>query len=90
VRVTLAVLVVVPPGFFMGMPFPVGIALLGERRRPLIPWAWAANGVASVLGPALAIFLATVWGNNLIILAGAVMYVAAFAALSVARRASRA
>ena len=36
--------------FFMGLPFPSGLRLVDRGARPLVPWAWAVNGFASVVG----------------------------------------
>ena len=51
-------ILIAPLGFLMGMPFPLGVRLLTGSRRPLIPWAWAVNGCASVLGSILPTILA--------------------------------
>jgi hypothetical protein len=43
-------------GFFMGMPFPIG---LRKNRDPaLVPWLWGVNGAASVLCSVLATVVA--------------------------------
>ena len=53
-RVAIACMLVAPPGFFMGMPFPRAARYMGEW----IDWGFAVNGVASVFGAALAVFVA--------------------------------
>lgn len=61
---------IAPLGFFMGMPFPMGIKAL---YQDIIPWAWAINGIASVLSTILAIFLALSFGYLFILsLSGAI------------------
>ncbi len=35
-------------GFFMGMPFPLGIKLAARRLDLITPWLWGVNGAASV------------------------------------------
>ena len=50
-----AVVLLAPLAFLMGMPFPLAIRGLEE---PLVPWAWGINGCASVVSPALATLLA--------------------------------
>lgn len=50
------------PGFLMGFPFPVGIRALGQKEEHLIPWAYCANGTASVIGSSLAVLVAIEWG----------------------------
>ena len=39
---------IAPLAFFMGMPFPLGLARVSQRAPELVPWAWAANGCASL------------------------------------------
>jgi len=85
-RVALAAAALAPLGFFLGMPFPAGIRALGEREPALVPWAWAANGCASVVGPAAAVLMATSWGHNAVLAAAAVAYAGAFAAFNLALR----
>jgi hypothetical protein len=60
-RVCLGLAICAPLAFFMGMPFPTGLAELDKQNRALVPWAWGINGFASVtaavLGTCLAISL---------------------------------
>lgn len=51
-----------PIGFFLGMPFPLGIRLLFRDTPRGIPWAWAVNGFASVSGSVAASMLALAFG----------------------------
>ena len=86
VRVFLAALLVAPLGVLMGMPFPVGIETLRRTRPDLIPWAWGANGYASVVGSIMATLLALSWGFSWAITAGGVAYFVAAAAYGPALR----
>jgi hypothetical protein len=60
-RIGLGLAICAPLAFFMGMPFPAGLAELGKSNQALVPWAWGINGFASVtaavLGTCLAISL---------------------------------
>jgi hypothetical protein len=67
-----------PLSLLMGIPFPTGLKILGERNESLIPWAWAINGCLSVLTPILAIMLAMVIGFKIVLWIGALMYAMAF------------
>ena len=58
IRGSLALLLLAPLAFAMGIPFPVGLRALGNASDPLIPWAWGINGVASVVSAAAAPLLA--------------------------------
>lgn len=62
----------------MGIPFPTGIKMLGEKEPEAIPWAWAINGFFSVLSPILAMILAINIGFKSVLLIGAVSYLIAF------------
>lgn len=66
------------PGFFMGIPFPMGIKLLSQKQKELIPWAWAINACLSVLAPVLTIMLAITVGFKIVLWAGALAYLLAF------------
>ncbi len=81
-RLGLALLLVVPLGFFLGMPFPVGIRMLGEHDPAAIPWAWAANGCASVVGVLSAPLLALAWGYPGVMVTAAALYCLAWLVLA--------
>jgi hypothetical protein len=71
---------ITPPSFFMGMAFPLGIRLLNELNKTLIPWAWGINGCFSVISAVLAILIALHMGFQAVILAAALSYlISAFA-----------
>ena len=70
-KIILAVLVVGPLAFVMGMPFPTGIRLINNN---LIPWAWAVNGSASVLSTILAVLIALFIGYSLVLILAAILY----------------
>jgi hypothetical protein len=86
-RVTLVVAQLAPLGFFLGMPFPLGITVIAARERASIPWAWAANGCGSVIGPAAAVLLAATVGHNAVLFTAAAAYALAWAAFYRATRA---
>ncbi len=78
VRILSAFLLAAPLAFFMGMPFPLGLATLQQTRPNLIPWAWGINGCASVLSAILAVLLAIEIGFNGVMLCAVVLYVMAW------------
>jgi hypothetical protein len=78
VKVILAFVILMPAGILMGIPFPLGISVLGSTVPRLIPWAWAVNGCFSVLSPVLAVMLALSAGYRTVLITGAVMYLLAF------------
>ncbi len=73
-RLIVAVLLLAMLGFFMGIPFPVGMRWAGTRWPGVVPWLWGVNGVTSVLGSALATALAIHVGFRLTLLCAAVVY----------------
>jgi hypothetical protein len=66
-----------PLGFFMGMPFPLGIRFLKQADAATIPWAWSANGCFSVMGAVLAVVLALGIGFSRVLLIAGTVYMAA-------------
>jgi hypothetical protein len=59
VRIAATLLLLIPIGFFMGFPFPLGIRYLKEMAMESeIPWMWGVNGVSSVFGSVLTIVVA--------------------------------
>ena len=57
-RMAAAVLLIAPLGFCLGMPFAVGIASSYQKGRGAVGWAWAVNGLFTVLGSVFSILLA--------------------------------
>lgn len=79
VRGAIAVLLIAPLAFAMGMPFPLAMGRLGKAAPRLIPWAWAVNGCASVLSAVLATLLAIHLGFNAVVLLSLGLYGVALA-----------
>jgi len=89
IKVLLVFLILMPLGLFMGVPFPAGLKILGEKRVSLIPWAWAINGCFSVLAPVLTVMLAMIAGFRVVFWLGALAYLLAFITLQGFLRRSR-
>lgn len=49
-RAAIAIVMIFPMAFIMGMFFPIGIRIVSEDHRGMIPWVWAINGCLSVFG----------------------------------------
>jgi len=73
-RIFSAFVITAPLAFVMGMPFPLGLAMLQQTRPHYIPWAWGINGCASVLSAILAVLLAIDTGFNGVMLFAVVLY----------------
>ncbi len=82
-KILLVFFIFMPLGLFMGIPFPAGLKILGEKRESLIPWAWAINGCCSVLAPILTVMLAMVVGFKTVLWLGALTYLMAFITLQI-------
>lgn len=75
----------VPLGFVMGMPFPIGLRALAsapaarssDSFENAVEWAWAMNAGASVLGSVVAIVIAIQFGLSATLACGAVAYMLA-------------
>src|SRR5262245_9560659 len=86
IRGALTVLLVVPLGFLMGMPFPTGIRIVSTHGKDSVPWMWAVNGGMSVLGSVLAIIVAILASFTAVLVAAAIGYAVALAAFTVLDR----
>ncbi len=74
VRGIVAMMLLGPLAFVMGMPFPLGLRVLARDDSKRIAWAWAANGFASVTSAPLAALLALEFGAPAVLATGAVAY----------------
>jgi hypothetical protein len=61
-RIALSVLLLLPAGITMGMPFPLGMRRADEQHRELSPWLWGINGATSVCASVVAIVIALTSG----------------------------
>jgi hypothetical protein len=73
-KIPLTLIMIAPLAFFMGMPFPLALAKLGDIAPNLIPWAWGVNGCASVVSAVLATILAIAVGFNAVIVLALSLY----------------
>lgn len=67
-RFAVAAACLIPLGFALGIPFSAGMQVLNSSRRyegergTLLAWAWGMNGLFTVIGSALTVFLALFYG----------------------------
>ncbi|MEW5910673.1 MAG: hypothetical protein AB1659_12795, partial [Thermodesulfobacteriota bacterium] len=78
VRILVAVGLMFPLGFFLGMPFPLGIMNLGKIEAKGIPWAWGLNGFFTVFGGYLGLLISIWIGFRAVLLFGLGIYGIAF------------
>ena len=88
-KALVAVLMIAPAGFAMGMPFPAGMARLNAWHPAALRWAWSLNSAASVLGSSTAIFLAIYMGLRVTMLTGALLYALAIPSVLLTSRPMR-
>lgn len=50
VRMIASIAVMFPVAFFLGMPFPMGVLAVEHKPAGTIAWAWALNGLFTVVG----------------------------------------
>lgn len=84
VRALLVVLVLAPVAFAMGMPFPLGLARLGDGG--FLPWAWGLNGAFSVVATPLANLIARNYGFTAVLAGAVLLYVLAATTFPATRR----
>ncbi len=73
-KILLTLLLVAPLAFCLGLPFPLGLAVVSARAEALVPWAWGINGFASVVATLLATLLAIHWGYSMVVLLAVALY----------------
>jgi spermidine synthase len=73
-RIALALALIAPLAFLMGMPFPLGLARLARSDAALVPWAFGINGCASVIAAAAATLIAMHAGFTATVAAAVVLY----------------
>ena len=85
VRIGAAALMIAPIAFFMGMPFPLGIAALDRKPRGAVAWAWSMNGLFTAIGGVATALLSLWLGFRITLL----LTLAAYAMAALAFRALR-
>lgn len=82
-RILVSALIIFPLGFFMGMPFPIGMSLILPSEKRFVAFAWGVNGFFSVIGTVSAIMLAMMFGFRFVFILGAVIYIVAMVLVTV-------
>jgi hypothetical protein len=76
-RLLLAGLLLAPLAFFMGMPFPLGLQRVSDRRSAWVAWCWGVNGFLSVVGAAAAPLVALELGFRGVLILAVGLYLLA-------------
>ena len=85
-RILVSALMILPLGFFMGMPFPIGMSLILPTEKRFVAFAWGVNGFFSVIGTVSAIILAMMFGFRIVFIVGAVIYLLAMILITIRHR----
>lgn len=64
----------------MGMPFPLGIMTIKNQPQGSIAWAWAMNGLFTVIGGLSSVLLSIYSGFRVTLIAAMLIYVVALLA----------
>ena len=73
-RVWASSAMIFPLGFFLGMPFPLGVLAIANHPRGAIAWAWGMNGLCTVVGGLVSILISLFYGFNSAIVFALALY----------------
>jgi len=73
-RVLVVVLLLIPTGLVLGMPFPSGMRVVEAQCPHLLPWGWAVNAFFSVFGSIFCIVMSMSVGFTNVLLLSIVVY----------------
>lgn len=88
-RILLAIALLFPPGFFMGMAFPLGMKLASSQVPALTPWFWGINGGMTVCASVVAVGIALILGISAAYWTGVAFYCLAALSFVIALRNDR-
>lgn len=77
VRALATILLLLPVGLAMGVPFAAGLTVVGHRDARLVAIAWSVNGVFSVVGSVASLTLAVSFGFGIVFVVAIILYAVA-------------
>ena len=80
-RIILSVILIVPFGVLLGMPFPSGIQIISKNSSDLVPWAWGVNGFFTVIGSVATLILSMMIGFQAVLWIAAIVYLLSLIAI---------
>lgn len=84
-RIVVVIWMIFPLGFFMGIPFPMGLTVAGQYDKRLVTLAWGMNGLFSVVGSILAITIAISFGYSFVFGVASCFYILAMIVVYIMR-----
>jgi spermidine synthase len=73
-RILVSFLLIFPLGFFLGMPFPIGVLAIADKPRGAVAWAWGMNGLFTVVGGLGSVLLSLFFGFNAAVYTALLLY----------------
>lgn len=73
-RIAVTAAILSPISVLLGIPFAYGIRLLNRFNPTIIPWAWAVNACATVIGSIVAVIFSMNFGFNFVLIAAILIY----------------
>ena len=80
-RFGVALVLLAPLGFLLGMPFPLGVKFINRIEAKLIPGGWGVNGCFSVMASIVSVIMAMNFGFMAVLELAAVCYLVAILAI---------
>jgi spermidine synthase len=77
IRIFVTSVLIFPLGFFLGMPFPLGILQIEKHPKGTVAWAWGMNGLFTVIGGLLSVIFSVLLGFKVTILIALIIYLMA-------------
>ena len=77
VRIVSAIIMIFPLAFFLGMPFPLGILAVRFKPQGTVAWAWAFNGLFTVVGGIFCAIFSVYFGFRATLFAATIAYIIA-------------
>ena len=77
VRIVSAIVMIFPLAFFLGMPFPLGILAVQYKPTGTVAWAWAFNGLFTVVGGIFCAIFSVYFGFRATMIVGVIAYLVA-------------
>jgi len=80
-RFILATVAIFPLGFVMGIPFPSGIRLIGNKYPNMIPWYWGVNACFSVISSLVTVLVSMTAGFRIAMIVAGIVYLVGYLGL---------
>jgi spermidine synthase len=77
IRILAAIVLIFPLAFFLGMPFPLGILAIQHKPTGTVAWAWAFNGLFTVVGGVFCAIFSVYFGFRATMVAAVIAYMLA-------------